>query len=107
MDKAIELLDDAEKNDFKNFVNFQHGFHRENLFFCKSKTLMDRYFLSVFNWLKKCEKEFGFDLEGYSSKRIYAFLAERYLSYWFQKYSKHLDWPIFFFDTNKDKVTIK
>ena len=107
MNKAIELLDDKEKDDFKNFVNFQHGFHRENLFFCKSKVLMDRYFLSVFNWLEKCEKVFGFDLEGYSLKRIYAFLAERYLSYWFQKYSNHMDWPIFFFDTNKDKVEIK
>ena len=30
MNKAIELLDDKEKDDFKNFVNFQHGFHREN-----------------------------------------------------------------------------
>jgi len=39
--------------------------------------------------------------------RIYAFLAERYLSYWFQKYSKPLEWPIFFFDTNKNKIEVK
>ena len=49
---------------------------------------MNDYFESVFKWLEKCEGEFGFDLKGYSLKRIYAFLAERYLSYWFQKYSK-------------------
>ena len=68
---------------------------------------MQNYFSSVFNWLKNCESEFGFDLEGYSLRRIYAFLAERYLSYWFQKYSRHLAWPIFFYDTNKNKVEIK
>ena len=39
------------------------------------------------------------ELKGYRNIRRYAFLAERYLSYWFNKYSKPLDWPIFFFDT--------
>ena len=107
LDKAINLLDDKEKDDFRNFVHSQNAFHRENLFFCKSKSLMQNYFSSVFNWLKNCESEFGFDLEGYSLRRIYAFLAERYLSYWFQKYSRHLAWPIFFYDTNKNKVEIK
>ena len=68
---------------------------------------MENYFKSVFEWLEKCEKEFGFDLHGYSLKRIYAFLAERYLSYWFQKYSNYLSWPIFFFDTNVNKIVIK
>ena len=38
MNKAIEL-DDKEKDDFKNFVNFQHGFHRENLFFVNQRYL--------------------------------------------------------------------
>ena len=68
---------------------------------------MNNYFESVFTWLGKCENEFGFNLKGYSLKRIYAFLAERYLSYWFQKYSKPLSWPIFFFDTNANKIEIK
>ncbi len=107
LDKAIELLNESEKSDFREFVTNQSGFHRENLFFCKSKILMDKYFTSVFTWLERCEKEFGFDLKGYSLQRIYAFLAERYLSYWFQKYSKHMAWPIFFFDTNKNKVEIR
>ncbi len=77
------------------------------MFFCKSKKLMNDYFNSVFSWLEKCENEFGFELEGYSLKRLYAFLAERYLSYWFQKYSKYRTWPIFFYDTNKNRIKIK
>ena len=68
---------------------------------------MNKYFISVFNWLQNCEKIFGFDIHGYKYKRMYAFLAERYLGYWFNKYAKPLEWPIFFFDTNKNKINLK
>ena len=107
LDKAIDMLDEKEKNDFRSFTRNKKSFNRENLFICRSKKLMDSYFNSVFEWLERCEKIFGFKLEGYSMTRIYAFLAERYLSYWFQKYSKPLEWPIFFFDTNKNKIEVK
>ena len=84
LDKAIDLLDDQNRNEFRDFVNKRNSFNRENLFFVNQK-LMDSYFQSVFDWLAKCEKIFGFNLHGYGKKRIYAFLAERYISYWFQK----------------------
>jgi len=106
LEKAIKHLEKKERNDFIDFVLNNNSFNRENLFFCKSNKLMHRYFSSVFKWLKSCENSFGFNLSGYGSKRMYAFLAERYLSYWFNKYSKPLEWPIFFFDTNKNKVKI-
>ena len=67
---------------------------------------MSNYFHSIFEWLKTCENIFGFDLNGYSKTRIYAFLAERYLSFWFNKNSNPMTWPIFFYDTNKNKVEI-
>ena len=106
LEKAINELDEKEKEDFRSFSKNRKSFNRENLFFCRSKKLMEGYFSSVFPWLERCEKIFGFNLEGYESKRIYAFLAERYLSYWFQKYGKPLEWPIFFFDTNKNKIEL-
>jgi len=106
LEKAINELDEKEKEDFRSFTKNRKSFNRENLFFCRSKKLMNEYFSSVFPWLTRCEKIFGFNLEGYESKRIYAFLAERYLSYWFQKYGKPLEWPIFFFDTNKNKINL-
>ena len=49
------------------------------------------------------EKVFGFNLHGYGKTRIYAFLAERYLSYWFDKYTKPLLWPVIFYDISKWK----
>ena len=105
IDKAIDVLDEKEKDDFKYFINNYYSFNRENMFICRSKKLMNEYFLSVFTWLEKCEQIFGFDLKGYAKTRVYTFLAERYISYWFNKYSNPLCWPIFFFDTNKNKLT--
>ena len=107
MDKAINVLDRREKNDFKEFVNNKHSFNRENMFICRSKKLMNEYFLSVFSWLERCEPIFGFNLRGYEKTRIYTYLAERYISYWFNKYSKSLNWPIFFYDTKKNKLKLK
>ena len=61
-----------------------------------------RYYDCIFEWLFNCEKIFGFeDLKGYETKRLYAYLAERYLSFWFKKYSSCLEWPYTFLDTEK------
>ncbi len=106
LDKAIEVLNYDDKNDFKDFVNKERSFNRENLFFCRSKKIMNDYFSSIFNWLSECEKIFGFELKGYSQTRLYAFLAERYISFWFKKYTKFKTWPIFFYDTNKNKISL-
>ncbi len=106
LDKAINLLNPIDRNDFKDFVNKKNSFNRENLFFCKSKKIIHNYFYSVFEWLFKCEELFGFNLDGYSKQRLYAFLAERYISFWFQKYTNYTTWPIFFYDTNKNKIVL-
>jgi len=109
LDKAIGLLEHKEKNDFKNFVNNQSTFNRGNMFICKSKKLIIKFYNSLFPWLERCEKKLGYMETGYGKIRIYAFLGERYMSYWFNKYSKVLEWPIFFFDTKKNfsKLNIK
>ena len=98
LDKAIELLDDENRNDFKRFVNTETSFNQCNMFICKSKSIMKDYYKTLFTWLEKCEDVFGFDLEGYGKTRIYAFLAERFLPYWFNKNTKVKEWPIFFYD---------
>ena len=85
LDKAIHLLDDKYKNDFINYMNQETSFHPHNMFICKTK-ILQKYYEAIFPWLEKCEKVFGYkDLEGYGKKRIYGFLAERFLSFWFSK----------------------
>ena len=99
LDKAIELLELEERNDFTEFVNTNVSFNPQNMLICKSKSFLTSYYNSIFPWLTRCEKIFGFeDLKGYGLQRIYAFLAERYMSYWFQKYTKFKIMPIFFKD---------
>ena len=98
LDKAISLLDQNDRQDFSDFVNSEVSFNPHNMFICKSHKILKDYYDSVFPWLERCEKEFGFELYGYGLKRIYGFLAERYMSFWFKKYTNFTTMPIIFKD---------
>ena len=74
------------------------------MFFCKSKKIMNDYYNTVFPWIERCEKVFGFNKNEYGLKRIYGFLLERFQSFWFQKYTKPLIWPIVFHDITHSKI---
>ena len=105
LDQAINLLNKNERDDFRIFIN-SDSFNKENMFICRSKKIIKEYYKSVFSWLEKCESIFGFNLNSWHEIRIYAFLAERYLSYWFNKYTIVKEWPIFFYDTNKNNLKL-
>ena len=104
LDKAINLLDQEDKKDFSDFVNSEVSFNPHNMFICRSKKILKNYYESIFPWLERCEREFGFELEGYGLRRIYGFLAERYMSFWFKKYTKHKTLPIVFKDLRDFRV---
>ena len=101
LDKAIELLPEKDIEDFRKFTRSETSFSRGNMFISKSERLIDRYFTEVFDWLSRCEKVFGFNLKGYGKIRMYTFLAERYLPYWFKKYSNYSEWPVIYHDINQ------
>ena len=105
IEKALSLLEKQEKYEFADFLH-KTSFNRENMFICRSKKIIKEYYRSIFNWLSKCEDIFGFNLNTWSEIRIYAFLAERYLSFWFNRYTRAKPWPIFFYDTNKHKLKL-
>lgn len=99
LDKAIRKLPIKERSDFEYFVNTEVSFNSQNMFICKNKEILFNYYSSVFPWLQDCEEVFGFNnLDTYGLKRIYGFLAERYSSYWFKKYTKFYTSPYFFKD---------
>jgi len=103
LDKAIKLLDNNDKQSFGDFVNKKNSFNPHNMLICNSKKLLKDYYSIVFSWLKKCEEEFGFvNLSGYDQTRIYGFLAERFMSYWFQKNTNFTTLPIIYYDIKKD-----
>lgn len=104
LDRAIDLLDSRNKEDFRKFVDIENAFNPYNMFLCKSQKLLREYYNSLFQWLSKCESIFGFNMDNsYGAVRIYGFLAERYLSYWFKKNSKSITWPIHFYDISNQQ----
>jgi len=93
MNKAIEMLDVEDKEDFREFVNTKTYFNPHIMFIAKPD-ILNQWFTKLFSWLSRCEKQFGFEeLSGYDTTRLYAYLAERYLSFWFKKYTKFLENP--------------
>ena len=105
LDLAIDLLPKEDREEFRLFTRTKNSFSRGNMFITKSTKIIDNYFAYIFNWLIQCEKVFGFNLEGYGQIRMYTFLAERFLPFWFQKYTNFLEWPVIFHDiNNNDKV---
>ena len=94
LDLAIDLLDEKNRDEFRNFVNSKTSFNPHNMFICKNKDILKNYYDALFPWLERCEKEFGFrKLKGYDQQRLYAYLAERYLSYWFKRHTKFKELP--------------
>ena len=88
----------------KNKYNYKQKEKKSNITLnmsAKSKKIMNNYYSVLFEWLRKCEDIFGFNLDGYGKTRIYAFLAERFLSYWFKENTNYLEWPIMFHDIRK------
>ena len=98
---AISFL---KKNDQLEFSKFLDGYEYNpyNMFICKNSDILIKFYDEIFPWLFKCEELFkNKNLIGYDKIRIYGFLAERYMPYWFKKNFKTLNWPITFFDTHK------
>ena len=94
LSKAINLLEKNHQEDFKNYMENNNAFNPHNMFICKSN-LLKKYYETIFPWLKKCESLFGFnDTSEYGQQRIYGFLAERFMSYWFNKNFRVKEIPI-------------
>lgn len=103
LEESIKLL---KNNDQKHFSNYLDGYEYNpfNMFICKNSHILKEFYSEIFDWLFKCEEIFkNKELKGYDKIRIYGFLAERYMPYWFKKNFKTLNWPISFFDTHKVK----
>ena len=93
LEKAANLLDKNDKNDFFLYIN-NNTFYNPHIMCIARPEILNKWFSTLFVWLEKCEAEFGFkELKGYDTLRLYAYLAERYLSFWFKKYTNYKEQP--------------
>ena len=98
LEKAISVMDEKYRNDFLSYVKKSTSFNPNVMFISKSQ-IINNWFSDLFDWLFKCEKIFGFhQLQGYDTERLYAYLAERFLPFWFKRNTKCLEWPWIFFE---------
>ena len=100
LEKAINYLDSSDREEFRKFVKSKNIFNPHIMFISKPH-ILNKWFNTMFQWLERCENEFGFEnLKGYDTTRLYAYLSERYLSFWFKKYTKCFENPWVFIDNN-------
>ena len=98
LEKAISVMDQNDKSDFTNYINNSTSFNPHIMFIAKSK-IHKKWFDTLFPWLERCESLFNENsLKGYDTQRLYAFFAERYLSFWFKKHTKYIEQPWIFID---------
>ena len=87
LEKAISIMSEKDRSEFLHYVENNISYNPHIMVISKKK-ILNEWFSSLFEWLFKCENIHGFDkLKGYDTQRLYAFLGERYLSYWFKKYT--------------------
>jgi hypothetical protein len=99
LEKSLSFLSKENKCKFEDFLN-GYELYPYNMFMCKNATILNQFYNEIFPWLFKCEENFKKkNLDGYDKKRIYGFLAERYMPFWFIKNFKVKTSPISFFDT--------
>jgi hypothetical protein len=103
LDKAISFLPQEDQESFLQYLTINTKLKGHCIFYSNKKKLVEKFYQNLFNWLFKCEKYFGIsNLTGYGQQRIYSFLTERYMPYWFEKNSKVLTWPWVYYDISKN-----
>ena len=98
LEKSLNHLSNHDRKGFEKFLN-GYELNPFNMFICKNRNILYQFYDQIFPWLFECEKEFrNIKLSGYDKKRIYGFLAERFMPYWFKKNFKTTTSPITFFE---------
>ncbi|WP_075501393.1 DUF4422 domain-containing protein [Candidatus Pelagibacter communis] len=98
LDRAIDLMPKKYQNDFKKYMN-GYLLYPYNMFICKNFKILLKFYDEIFPWLFKCEEAFKYKkLSGYNKIRIYGFLAERFMPFWFMKNFRTKTCTITFFD---------
>jgi len=103
LEKAGSLLNSKYKDDFLDYINNNNKLNPHIMFISK-KDKINEYFQDQFEWLTNCEKIFGLNLKNYDQTRLYGFLAERFLPFWFKKNTKFIEWPWIFYEENNKTI---
>lgn len=104
LEESSKLLDEEDRENFINYIKKSNSFYPLEIFISQKK-IMNKLYEKTFKWIFKCEEKFShLKLEGYGRERLYDFLAERYFSFYFEKYTKIKTWPYILLKENFNEL---
>ena len=104
--EIIQYLPTSESYDFLEFLKERTHLSAHGMYISKVK-IINRYSSLIFEWFLKCENIINKNnnLPLINNSRIFQYINERFLDYWFSKYYKVLRWPMIMYNLDKNKLT--
>ena len=104
--EIIQYLPDSDRYDFLEFLKSRTHLSAHGMYISKVK-IINQYSNLIFDWFLKCENIINKNnnLPLIKNSRIFQYINERFLDYWFSKYHKVLRWPMIMYNENKNKLT--
>ena len=104
--EIIQYLPTSESYDFLEFLKKRTHLSAHGMYISRVK-IINQYSNLIFEWFLKCENIINKNnnLPLIKNSRIFQYINERFLDYWFSKYYKVLRWPMIMYNENKNKLT--
>jgi hypothetical protein len=104
--EIIQYLPTSESYDFLEFLKKRTHLSAHGMYISRVK-IINQYSNLIFEWFLKCENIINKNnnLPLIKNSRIFQYINERFLDYWFSKYYKVLRWPIIMYNEKKNKLT--
>jgi len=104
--EIIQYLPASESYDFLEFLKSRTHLSAHGMYISKVK-IINQYSNLIFEWFLKCENIINKNnnLPLIKNSRIFQYINERFLDYWFSKYCKALRWSMIMHKENKNKLT--
>jgi len=104
--EIIEYLPASDSYDFLQFLKKRTHLSAHGMYISKVK-IINQYSNLMFEWFLKCENVINKNnnLPLIKNSRIFQYINERFLDYWFSKYYKVLRWPMIMYNEDRNKLT--
>jgi len=104
--EIIQYLPTSESYGFLEFLKKRTHLSAHGMYISKVK-IINQYSNLIFEWFLRCENIINKNnnLPLIKNSRIFQYINERFLDYWFSKYYKVLRWPMIMYNEDKNKLT--
>ena len=102
--EVAKYIKKSDQDAYLNFLNTEKKINFHNMFIT-NKFILNEYMTDLFEWLNLCDEKIKkVNTNKESSRRIHAFLAERFLHFWFNRHYQISEIPYGFINTSKKNL---